>query len=104
MWVILICGNFKPLACYDSLGLYLNPFWHTVSYVRRFCRKLEEWENLNPTLKRLLTPFVRTVDSRDAARKSNLCTTPLALKSSMDLFTLGYDNSMAQPRLMAIPI
>ena len=56
----------------------------------------------NQTLKRLLTPFVRTVDSRDAARKSNLCTTPLALKSLMDFFRSGDETSMAKPRLIPI--
>ena len=52
---------------------------------------------MNQTFKTLLTPFVRTVDSRDAARKSNLCTTPLALKSSMDFFRSGDETSMAKP-------
>ena len=45
-----------------------------------------------------LSPLWKTVDSRDAARKSNLCTTPLALKSSMDFFRLGGEPLLAKPR------
>ena len=43
-----------------------------------------------------LSPLWKTVDSRDAARKSNLCTTPLALKSSMDFFRLGSESFLTK--------